>query len=292
MPDLPDWQTSVSIDAANVTITVSGAVTIASGSVTIANASIAVINASGTKITSARPAKFLAEVLDTPNPNTQAFTLDADVQALVVILPYPLAQFVHVKIAWHPISGGAIQWVPLELFAFTQFVYVIPITPTMIDQGGNTMTQVDITLQGTVAGNQAVFVYELFESAPIWLEFFAPPFAEPNQAPGAILKTLAANVGQWLIAPVANVRISVFEIIELYTTNFGAADVIDVGHATALPANQGAATGKLIEMAPMGAVPFVYPFHGAQLPRGDGIYVINSTSAAGNFGGAINYSLD
>lgn len=258
---------------------------------TFTNAQIGVVNAPNTKITSARPPKNLGSVIDNPNPNTAAFVLDSDAQALVFVLPFPVAQYVHLRVSWVVSGGQGNNWLPLELFQFTQNVYVVPILPQSRDTGNVLNNQVNVTLQGTALGGQLVDVWEVFESAPLWLQLFPQPQLEPNQPPGAILKTLAANVGQWLIAPVANIAISVFEIIELYTTNFGAADVIDVGHASALPASQAAATGKLIEMAPLGVTPFVYPYHGATLPRGDGIYVINSTSAAGNFGCAINYSL-
>lgn len=291
MPDLPDWQTSVSIDAANVTITVSGSVTIASGSVTIANASIAVINATGTKITSARPPSTLGFVTAGASSTvTGSFSLPSDIQGLAIELDLALANFSHLKVSYHPTSGSVL-YVPLELYVFNQFLYVVPLLPQAIDTGGNAATTIDVALTSTAAGASQVAVVALFESAPLWMQVFPLPQIEPNQAPGAILKTLAANVGQWLITPVVNVQISLFEIIELYTTNFGAADVIDVGHASTLPASQAAAVGKLIEMAPLGVTPFVYPYHGAQLPRGDGIYVINSTSAAGNFGATINYSL-
>lgn len=293
MPDLPDYSQSVSVDAASVTLTVSGAVSISSGSVTIDNASIAVINATGTKITSARPPRRAIFVADSPNPNTQNFVLDSDVQAIVLELPQSLASYVHVKVAWHPVSGGALGWVPLELFEFTQNVYVIPITPDTFDTQGNVTNSLDITIQGISLNGQSVVGHYLYESAPMWLEFFAPSFAEPNQFPKHVELGLAAGVAQWIITPVANVRITVFDIIAMYYTNGAVGDQWYIGHSAALPGVAPPAPGTVLATGgDLGIIPFVYPMRGSQLGRGEGIWAIETLSAAANFGISTTYSLD
>jgi hypothetical protein len=277
----------------SVNIANTPAVTISSGSVTIANANIAVINASGTKITSSRPPKVVGTLSIAANSTlTGTVTLDADVQVIVLLLPNALANYAHIKIIYHGISG-VVTPVPFEAYVFAQGVFAFPILPVTLDNGGGQPTQIDIQIDSTVSGPARLEVVELFEPNPLWMQYFAPAFIAPNQAPLVAPKTLAANVSQWLIAPVANVRITLFEIVWLYLTNFGAGDDVIIGHAAAFPANHGASTGLLSNLAAPGStLPWSHPYHGASLPRGEGVYVNCGLSAAGNFGAELNYSLD
>lgn len=251
---------------------------------------------SGVKTNSSRPPRNLGLVIDSPsNPQTGNFVLDPDVQALVVVLPFPLNQYVHLKIAWHPV-GAAPVYVPLELFSFQQSVYVIPLPPTTYDGNSNPVNSIDVTLQGTSLGNQAVQLIELFEPNPLWLEFYAPPFAEPNQIP--LFKSsgaLANAASDWLITPVANVQISLFEVIEAW---------IAVAAATPLSWFIGHGTTKPTVAPPDSAVlcsdgsntqfrqqPATFEFHGAPLPRGDGIWIWNNSLNNIQYGFTLNYSL-
>lgn len=293
--DLPDWQRSVAIDTSGGPVSISGDVTatISAGTVTIANASIAVINAPGTKITSARPPKELAVLFVDHTGNTAFPTLDSDVQALVIQLGFPLASYQHLKVAWVPTGANTIAWVPLEVFEFSQNVFVVPILPTTRDTGDVQTGQLAITLQATAGQFANAIITEVFDSAPLWMQIFPLPQIEPNQTPLLAQKTLAANVGQWLIAPQANVRIVLFGVTFTATSNFGASDAVYVGHNPTLPTM--ARPNLLIAAIPNtgfpATAPWPYAFSGSVLPAGDGLYAVCDLSAAGNLNALIAYSL-
>lgn len=295
--DLPDYQQSVSIDAANVSIPVSGSVSITSGSVAITNASIGVINAAGTKITSARPPKSLGFASITAgNTTTTNFPLDTDVQALVVSFMVPLANVVHIKVTYHA-ATGTVETVPFESYLLNQFTYVFPILPAIRSSSGAIATSLDVTVTAAGGGGVNVEVIELFESAPLWLEYFTPAFAEPNQSPWHNELTLASGVAQWVLTPAANVQINVFEVIMEYLTNGAAGDQWYVAHAAALPGAGVFPTNAQVLATGGDTTGFtangfaVHPLHGAPLPRGHGIFAECTLAGALNMGVTLNYSL-
>ena len=304
--DVADWSQHVTVDAGTVTISgtpsvsisgtptvaisgpvsISGTVpvTISSGSVTIANASIAVINASGTKITSARPPTVLGYPTATAgNTVTQTYTLPADTQALFVGFVEPLSGYAHVTVVWTPNPGGTPNL--LDLHVFTQQYVVIPVIPTF-----NTQTQIIVSL---TAGGAAVSldVQALFEPNPLWLEYFAPPFAEPNQPPLYTTKSLVNGTPQWIVTAAANIEITLFEFILLFWASAGANIPWFLGHGSALPTVGTTPPDSSLLFGGTNGGPFVYPLAGASLPRGDGVWVMQLNGATGNFISTLAYSL-
>lgn len=261
-----------------------------------------VINGLNTKITSNRPPQLLGSAFDSPaNPQTTNFVIPSDVQALVIALPQALAGYVHLKVAWHPIAAPSF-YVPLELFSFTQQLYAIPLTPSSLDGISNFTNSIDVTLQGTALGNVGVQVWALFEANPLWLEVFPLPQLEPNQLPKFVdpgpipkLQAGAANA-VWLIPAAANIQIDLFEIAMNYVT-FGAAHITQgliIGHSAGLPQSPpgpGPTQPQILIWKLDGTV-YTYLFHGAQLPRGDGIWAWNNdTGDVVDPGVVLNYSL-
>ncbi len=274
-----------------VTISGTASVTIVSGTVTITNATIGVFNASGTKITSARPATELnAQAIAASTTQTQSTgALPPDIQALVVILPSPLANYAHLKIAWTGAIGQ--QWIPFELFSFQQAVYVVPITPTARDNTGVVRNGLDITIQSGAGGGVTVQVEALYESAPLWLANYPNPQLAPNQAPVVAGSTnLANNAALWLVSPVnANTKINVFEIITVYVSGAAGNNFYIVGHGPALPVALPASSTWLFKSGNSGA--FLYLYHGDPLPAGDGIWIWNNTGGMLEQWHEVNYSL-
>lgn len=257
----------------------------------------AVINAVGTKITSNRPPVLLGTAFDSPsNPQTTNFVIPTDVQGLVIVLPQALAGYVHLKIAWHPITSPSF-YVPLELFEFTQQLYAIPILPSSLDGVSNFTNSIDVTLQGTSLGNVGVQVWALFEPNPLWLQVFPLPQLQPNQFPKTVLLTLAALVAQWIIQSVANVQITLFNIVVMRYNPSVANDDFIIGYSAVLPPNAMAPPNAEIlidstQTAASGTGPmFTIPLAGVQLPRGSGLWADTSQSAIANLWLLVEYSL-
>lgn len=266
----------------NVNIANVPAVTISSGSVTIANASIGVINAAGTKITSSRPPTRLGSIIgnNSGTPVSQDFVLPTDIQGVVFVLSEALTRYASLQMTWKPIGVGAPPWQPLSLNFFTQSVYVVPILPGTLDLGVNVINTVTVTLTGVAGFVPVVDIWAVYEANPLWLEFFAPPFAEPNQPPQAIAVNMTSNaVAYPIIPPVANVEIFLFDLAILGV--LGPASVIaaldfEYGPSAAGPFTS-LANGNLSLNA--GGWAQGYPlldFKGAGLGRGNGIYATSS----------------
>lgn len=279
-----------------VTISGTPSVTISSGSVTIANANIAVINATGTKITSSRPPLSLGTILIAASTTSTITTavLPSDIHALVVVFGDALANYQHLKIAWS--GGSATSWVPFELYTFAQSVYALPILPSEVPSGGLANTKLDITLQTNANGFGSVQVWAIFEGEPEWLTVFPQPKLAPNQSPLVnVNSALAINASTWLIAPAANVSISLFEVILdiLLQTPAGSGTQVIVGHGAALPGANPPTSSWLLTANLLNA-PFTWEFHGAQLPAGEGVWVMNFSTTVGStiyVATSTNYSL-
>lgn len=249
-------------------------------------------NEPGNKITSSRPPQSLGKILIAPSTTSTITTavLPSDIHALVVVFGDALANYAHCKIAWS--GGSATAWVPFELYNFPQAVYALPILPSETPAGGASNTRLDITLQTNANGFGSVEVWAIFEGEPEWLTIWPQPQLAPNQTPKHVELTLANDVGQWLIAPVANVQITIFKIDIVYFNPGGANIAWYIGHATALP---GAGLTPIIsQILSVGFQINTYTpidLRGAQLPRGEGIYAIQELGANQNFGAELIYSL-
>lgn len=249
------------------------------------------------KSATARPAQQLTVVGTVGSTlNTNTVAVPGDVQALVVHFPSTLANLVHAKIAWHPPSGPGTLWVPLELFQFSQSVYVVPLLPSARNYATGSMTQIDCSLQSNGTYSE-MEVYAIFESAPIWLQLFPQPQLEPNQFPKTVLLTLAALTAQWVIQSVANVQITLFNIVVMRYNPSVANDDFVIGYNANLPANGVAVPNAQIlidstQTAASGAGPmFTIPLVGVPLPRGAGLFADTSLSAIANLWLLVEYSL-
>lgn len=250
------------------------------------------------KQVSSRPPTELGIVNVQNGSSTGNFPLPSDVQALVVVLEESLANWAHLKVAWHPATPGADPpWVPLELFVFPQAVWVVPILPASRDINGSVINTIDVTVQS--AGNTFVRaeVFALLEANPLWLQLFPLPQLEPNQFPKTVILTLSALVAQWAIQSAANVQITLFNIVVMRYNPSAANDDFILGYSAALPPNaqQPPAATVLVDStqtAASGAGPmFTIPLAGVQLPRGAGLWADTSLSAIANLWLLIEYSL-
>lgn len=246
------------------------------GSVT---GNVEVINATGTKIVSSRPPLLLtsATVLGANTTTQNTGPLPADIQALVLVVSSALGTISHIKVGWH--TAGVQAWVPLETYLLTQQIYAIPILPTALDLVPAIDNSLDVTW--TVPGGRTgqYSLWAIFESAPLWLEFFAPPFAEPNQPPAVLGLTgagLASLASMWLINPAPNVAIFLHEIAPMWVAS--AAPQWIVGHGTVLPVGVAPQASWLAVGA--STTQIVFPYSGAKLPAGDGIWLQNPSGSA------------
>jgi hypothetical protein len=282
-----------------VPVSISGTPTVNIGgttavSITANSVNFPVFNATGTKITSARPPTQLGIVAGGAGSTTDGYyQMPADAQGLVI--QYIVATSIdHVTIRPSSDNIGSVLGDPLVTrYAFPNPFEAIPLLPSgyYVAGSGSNLTWLQVRIVNKPAQAGAVVVSVLSESSPLFLEYFAPPFAAPNQPLLFVPLTLANNVAQWIIPAVANVQINLFDVILNYFNPGGAGINWIIGFNPTLPANGTSPINSQLLLNSFSAGPFTFPLNGAPLPRGSGLYAVQLPGVPQNFAATLAYSL-